>query len=280
MHKLIPLQFGEPGVWRLIEPYGESSPMGLLWTFMGHSPAYVMFTGFAETLGGVLLLARRTATLGALVVVGVMANVVMLNFCYDVPVKLFSSHLLITALVLLAPDARRLVDVFVRQRATTPPSLRPPFATSRARRRWLIGKSIVVTLLVLGALADNVMVLLTIRDGARADPPVHVVTTTDELRWRYVTMVPERQRLIAVRLNAERVVYRCEQQDGGVLVLTALEGEGGGTLVETIIDDDHALLSGELDGAKIELTLRRVHASEFLLPTRGFHWVSETPFNR
>jgi hypothetical protein len=39
---------------RLLKPYGESSPMGLLWTFMGYSTGYNLFTGGAEALGGLL----------------------------------------------------------------------------------------------------------------------------------------------------------------------------------------------------------------------------------
>ena len=43
--------------------------------------------------------------LGALIAAVVMSQIVMLNFSYDVPVKLFSMHLLLQALVLAAPDA-------------------------------------------------------------------------------------------------------------------------------------------------------------------------------
>lgn len=57
--------------------------MGLLWNFIGASAAYTIFTGVAEVLGGLLLVARRTALLGALVCIGVMSNVVLLNFSYD-----------------------------------------------------------------------------------------------------------------------------------------------------------------------------------------------------
>jgi len=67
--------------------------MGLLWTFMAASKGYQIFTGAAEVLGGILLLWKRTTTLGALTVFGVMANVMALNFFYDVPVKLLSTHL-------------------------------------------------------------------------------------------------------------------------------------------------------------------------------------------
>ncbi len=57
--------------------------MGVLWWMMGSSPAYTIFSGSIETLGGALLLFRRTATLGAIVSAGAMLNVWMLNMCYD-----------------------------------------------------------------------------------------------------------------------------------------------------------------------------------------------------
>lgn len=96
-YKVIPEQFGTPFPSDLLQPIGESSPMKLLWTFMGASIPYVIFTGVAEMLGGLLLVARRTTLLGALVCIAVMSNVVMLNLSYDVPVKLHSSHLLLMA---------------------------------------------------------------------------------------------------------------------------------------------------------------------------------------
>src|SRR5262249_13770825 len=74
-------QFPPPSLERLALPMGHGSPMGLLWSFMGASAEYSLFTGLAEVLGGLLLTARRTTLLGALVCIGVMANVVMLNFC-------------------------------------------------------------------------------------------------------------------------------------------------------------------------------------------------------
>src|SRR5258706_790692 len=85
--KVVPSQFPRPPLSRLLQPFGDASPMGLLWTFMGASVAYTVFAGLAELAGGVLLLFRRTASLGALVAIPVLTNVVVLNFCYDVPVK-------------------------------------------------------------------------------------------------------------------------------------------------------------------------------------------------
>src|SRR5579863_6336567 len=88
--KVIPTQFSTPSLNRLAEHVGEMSPMGMLWTFMGSSAPYTIFSGVLETTGGLLLLFRRTTALGALIASAVLANIVALNFCYDVPVKLFS----------------------------------------------------------------------------------------------------------------------------------------------------------------------------------------------
>ena len=45
MSKVFRLQFGEPLPNRLLQSYGDSSPMGLLWTFMGYSAPYTICSG-------------------------------------------------------------------------------------------------------------------------------------------------------------------------------------------------------------------------------------------
>src|SRR5690606_12836841 len=106
LSKLLEVQFPRPRLERLAQPVGELSPMGLVWLFMGESPAYRALAGIAQISGGVLLLSGRTCAIGALVLVFVMSNVLAINLCFDVPVKLFSAHLLIMALVVLLLDHR------------------------------------------------------------------------------------------------------------------------------------------------------------------------------
>src|SRR6202035_2551729 len=62
--KVIKSQFPDPSLDRLLQPYGDASPMGLVWTFMGSSTAYTFFAGAAEMIGGLLLTVRRTTLLG------------------------------------------------------------------------------------------------------------------------------------------------------------------------------------------------------------------------
>ena len=67
-----------------------------------------MFAGFAEVLGGMLLFWRRTTLLGALILTGVLVNVVAPQLrLSDVPVKLCSLHLLAFAPCCWWPRTRR-----------------------------------------------------------------------------------------------------------------------------------------------------------------------------
>ena len=136
---------GEPYEGQLMRTYGESSPMGLLWTFMAASSSYTFFAGLGEVVGGVVLVFRRTATLGGLVTFGVMLNVVMLNFCYDVPVKQYSFHLMIMALLVAGPDMGRLFNVLLWNRATQPNKhLTPPYTNKFTIWTHCLVKAIVV----------------------------------------------------------------------------------------------------------------------------------------
>jgi len=143
-YKVIPSQFALPFPSQLVEPFGEASPMGLLWTFMGASSAYTIFAGAGEMLGGLLLCFRRTALAGALVSAGVMSQVVILNFSYDVPVKLYSSHLLAMAVFLVVPDARRLLNLLVLNRPVEPAAAAPPPPAWRRRRLALAVQVVLV----------------------------------------------------------------------------------------------------------------------------------------
>ncbi len=94
----------------------DLGPMGLAWAFFGFSFKYEFFIGCFQIIAAILLLYRRTATLGAVLMVTIMANIVFVNFSFDVCVKFFSCTYLVMALYLLVDDARRLSDFFIFNR--------------------------------------------------------------------------------------------------------------------------------------------------------------------
>jgi len=111
--KIFLMQMEFPSLHQLATPLGDYLPMRLTWQFIGYSSPYQLFSGIMEVVAGLLLLNRRTVTLGLLVAAGVFTNVMMLNLCYDIPVKIFSTQLLFICLFLLANESKRLLSFLI-----------------------------------------------------------------------------------------------------------------------------------------------------------------------
>ncbi|HET9211722.1 MAG TPA: hypothetical protein VFR03_15045 [Thermoanaerobaculia bacterium] len=292
--KVIPSQFPAPSLDRLLQSFGDSSPMGILWTFMGASAPYTIFAGLAEFAGGALLLFRRTMRLGALVTMAAMTNVVALNFCYDVPVKQYSSHLLAMAVFLAAPDLRRLADLLVFHRAV-PAIVDPPLFRRRWPRRAALALETVL-LLGYGAYMLNVSYQQYREYHDVAGKPLHGIWRVDELavdgqvrplvvaddsRWRYVVldysdlfsimpMDGTRQRYFAKLDTGKKTIALKKRDDPAWKSNFNYQEPAPGRLT----------LEGTFDGRKVRASLHRIETPRFQLHTRGFHWVSEYPFNR
>ncbi len=116
IEKLFAMQMFFPNLSQLATPLGDFLPMRFSWMFIGYSTPYQVFSGAMETLAGLLLLSRRTATLGILVATGVFINVMMLNLCYDIPVKIFSIHIVLMCFFLIANEFDRIVCFFILNR--------------------------------------------------------------------------------------------------------------------------------------------------------------------
>jgi len=128
--KLFALQMPFPTLSQLATPLGDLLPMRFSWLFIGYSFKYQFFSGLMETTAGLLLLYRRTVTAGLFAAMGAFLNVVMINLSYDVPVKLFSMHLLFCSCFLLALDARRVLGFMVLNVAV------PPTQAYQPRYAW------------------------------------------------------------------------------------------------------------------------------------------------
>ncbi len=284
--KVFPLQFPFPDEVRLTQAYGESSPMGLAWTFMGYSPLYRAFSGVAEVLGGALLFWRRTTSLGALICIGVLANIVVLNLGFDIPVKLFSSHLLVVAFVLAGQDAERLIGVLVLGRAVPAHEVPPVTTTVRGHRiRWVCKGVFLAGLTIMMAL------LVRSSRDMLAPAPLHGVyevtrhelectpssECNDEGRWRQVVFGRWGQ-LAIDPVRGPRVLHWVDVDERELVVTPA---EGGPVMILNYSEPTEGTLDleGKFGGAEHRMTLQRVEP-EFLLVDRGFRWISEAPFNR
>ena len=142
--KLFFLQMPFPALSQLATPLGDLLPMRFSWLFIGYSHPYQFFSGAMETTAGLLLLNRRTVTAGLFAGTGAFMNVVMINLAYDVPVKLYASHLLFACLFLLALDSPRLLRFLVLNQTTPPTHAYDP----NFSRPWMWWASVAVKVFI------------------------------------------------------------------------------------------------------------------------------------
>jgi hypothetical protein len=293
--KAIPLQMPFPPLQRLLEPFGHFSPMGVLWYSIGASRPYEVFTGCAELLAGILLFIPATATLGALVSLAVTVQIFTLNMTYDVPVKLFSFHLILMSLFLLAPDARRLMNVFVLNRAAGRSTV-PPLG--RTRKAWRIAAALQVVfgIFLVGMNFNQSIQGWTAYGGGAPKSPLYgiwnvtkmevdgversgLVTDYDRFR-RVIFETPARMSF--QRMDDTFVLFgNTIDMNAKTLALTRQPNAPPvGTFTIAQPAADRLVLDGVLEGKKTRLQLELFPRERFLLVTRGFNWIQEFPFNR
>jgi len=293
--KAVPLQMNFPRLARLLEPYGNFSPMGVLWASIGASKAYEIITGCAELAGGIFLFSPRTTTFGALICMADSIEVFSLNMTYDVPVKLFAFHLILLAVLLLAPDARRLANVFFLNRPVAPSAETPLFRSARANRIALGAQILFGVALVGMNFYASIQEYKTFGEGAPKSPLYGIWNVedfsldgqprppllTDAERWR--RLVFEFPKFMTLQhMDEANTLYGAtiDMKAGSVALMKSSDKNWKAAFSFSQPATGKLILDGEMDGHKIHAQLELFDRSKFLLVKGGFHWIQEFPVNR
>jgi hypothetical protein len=303
--KVYPHQMAPISIAILNEPMGQTSPKTLLWALIGMNPWYEMVCGAAEVAGGALLLMRRTALAGALLSAFVMTNVVLYNFFFDVPVKLFAVNLLLSLLFLVLPDAPALARFFWKHEPAAPSGVWIPATARRGVRIFTRGAEL---LFVIGFLVywpvRNGVAWFHEQAAARVATPllgawkvegthmeggpfvgpdglpitdlyidsaIRAFSRSSEARlWRTTVKVDgSEHRVRLVCALGEPATYAWRMPDRNRLVLTPIRSE------------PPAENSIAKPSAPTVVTLTRVQVPDhYPLLDRGFHWVNEWGLER
>lgn len=289
--KLFALQMPYPSLVQFYTPLGNFTPMRFTWMFMGYSFPYQFFGGLMETIGGLMLIWRRSLVSGLLLLAGVLGNVVMLNFFYGVPVKLFSSWLLILTLFLLSGYANSLYRYLWLGKGDAP--LDHGYNPTAHWNKWLeIGLKVLFLAFTLGSglytsynryqslssreafpMAGAFDITSFERSGQVLDSPV------DENRWNRMVMdggwspgtgvgniLQGTTHLEGVRvtLDSTNMIKLIGRGDKGPLF------EGTYETIDSV--------TYQLEGMAFSDTLRMTwvrRTDQMILPERGFMWVQE-----
>jgi hypothetical protein len=232
--------------------------------------------------------------LGALVCAVDMIHVFVLNMTYDVPVKLFSFHLLAMSLFLLTPDLRRLADLFWRNRAVEPRRELPLFQSRRANRialaaqlvfgAWLLGMNAYGSWTGWhtygGGGPKSLLYGIWDIEGFSVDGQDRPPLLTDRDRWRRAIFEAP-ARVTFQRLDDSFAGFGATIQENGKRLLLK---KNDNTLKANFLVDrsggDRLTLDGEMDGHPTHLQLHLVDRGKFRLTGPRFHWIQEYPLNR
>ncbi len=278
--KLFKVQFYLPEPNILYTRVGDMHRDMLYWTTMGVSRGYTMFCGGLEIIAAALLLFKRTTLLGALLALGVLLNVVAVNFCYDISVKVFSVFLLLLAVVILVLHRSSLkvlvgmpTSVVFINRSATQPAL-----------HWL--KLLVVT----GMVASSLWPYM--RDGNFNDdvyprPPFHgayqvsgfvldgdTVPSTQPGTWHRV-FVHREGYFIVQHTEAGMADYTLTVD---TTAKTWLVKSYAGPVVQAVLHyqeagDSLLHVSGDWNGQLLQFELKRERLETLPVLQKEFHWI-------
>jgi uncharacterized membrane protein YphA (DoxX/SURF4 family) len=290
MAKIIPTQFPPPSLVTLVESVGNLSLSDLLWTWVGASTPYQVFTGVAEMASGILLLFPQTTLLGALIGMADMLQVFVLNMAYDFGLKQISFHYLLMFAFLLAPDARRLANVLVLNRAAAPSSQPELFAAPRANRIARIAQ------VAFGIYLIGMFTWVATRSyyapGGPGEPrsPLYGIWNIEELRvdgesrpavlndydrrWRRVIF--DTPSVVVFQRTDDSFAHYEGRVDTNSRAITLTKRNGGPWRASFTFDRpsaDRLVLDGTMDGYTLHLQLRRVDFDTFRLLNSRFRWI-------
>ncbi len=292
--KMYKTQFSDPSLTRLLQPVGDMSPMGLAWTYMGHSEGFNLVVGFFEALGGLLLIPRRTQTLGALIASGVMFQIFLMNMFFDIPVKIFSFHLLLMTLFILSTDSKRFIRLFIKNKSTEASVYFNPINDELYHKIifWFKVSATLILIVFMGYQG------YTRERGAYGDkrikPPLYGIwevqhfsrnkdtippVLTDSTRWRYL-IVDWKDRAVIQYMNGKKEYI--DFKPDSLRTTAKIKSYNWSQEQMFILEKKDSLLQlqGKIYANDIKMKLKEKDLTQFELTNRSFHWVNEYPYNR
>ncbi len=287
-NKIFKWQFFLPEPNTLFTPIGDSPRDLLYWSTMGSSHSYNVFLGIVEFIAAILLFSRKTRLLGALFSFGILLNVVMVNFSFDISVKLFSLFLLLLSMILIVPHAKGLKRFLLEGKPAHPANVHFSVPGNRKKIYRLLKTALILflcwsvlsTYIRTGNFNDDratrpkfhgaYEVSLFTRKGDTLPP-----LTTDTYRWQRV-FVHRRGYLIIQRMNAQMKDYQLtvDTIEKNWEIVDERTGRKQSLNYSEMPNGDLSL-SSSVSGDSVGMILRKIDLSKLKLMSNEFHWTMD-----
>lgn len=288
--KLLKIQFPSPDLYTLTQTYGSSSPMHLAWTFLGYSDGYNYFMGIIE-IASIFILFKSTRALGVLISLCCTSNIMFINYCFDLPVKIISSILFIMTLFLFFIDYERYWKFFIKGK-----SLReiPESFISNNNTNYTIHLDKIKFAIFLPSLIFCIINLFNYKNQLLNQPPkpreygiyyVEYVVYSDSFCMQHCynnaswsQIIIESENLTIIKYCNDSVTFNITQWDRENQTITysdLYDSYSENQFSYAFYNDTKLKLKGKLNGINTQFFLTRKIIPSFRLTSRKFHWINE-----
>lgn len=291
--KFLPVQMSGLSLIQLVQSYGDMSPMGVLWRFMGLSPYYQSFTGLVELLAGLFLCFRFTYLLGLTLGFLAFSQVFALNLFFDVPVKLPSFHYLLAFVYLLLPYSRQFLNFFLLQKPTMPivPS------SLLFDKKYSLYSNIFKYMFVVYILYIAIYINFSYFKQTYLDPnpALYGIYSVEEIsvnkkviepllsnkdRWQYVIFDKEDQLYIHKIGRSGSRFKAILDTESKKITLTSKGMTDELNWDYELVNNDEMIIKGMYKEQEFVANLKKLELSQFNLWNNKFNWIQEYPNNR
>ncbi len=270
------------GQFYLPEPNTLYTPLGFLdkdllfWSTVGVSHSFNVFIVLAQLIPGILLFFRKTRMTGLILSCTTFLGIVVINFSFDISLKLYSAFLLCAAMISLGPYIPKLYQAFDNS------IFRSYQLTINKSAVYSIIKSAFILFIFLEVLYPHIH-SRPFNSDLRSPPPLHgAYEVTHQLDNGVLLEESHIKRifihrgnyLIIQNTNDEFMDYKLQFHPiKKQLLLTNYD------LKQTVLDYDYSLkdnvlqLGHKKEGLPLEITAKPLPWKSLPLLQKNFHWM-------
>ncbi len=286
--KIFNLQFSPFDLVKITKTFGESSPMGLAWAFFGYSKWYKIFIGVLE-ISSILLLFRKTITIGAIISFIITLQIMAINYFYDIPLKILSTTLFLLSLSLLSNNLNSIFRFLIYKKNQSLKIISYVTYENKFLNKF---KSILKFLIISYTMTNSVLSQWKIKnsiDNLQYNHPLYGVYTVTRyitgldtildnnykvLKWNQVIF--DNNEIATIKFNNDSIAKYYTKID---TINNSIELYQEPEKMEyffnyNIIESDSLYFNGTI---KVLFVKNKISNE---LMSRGFHWINEYPYNK
>lgn len=280
LDKIFKGQFFMPEPNTLFTNLGELTPDLLYWSTIGSSWNYSFFIGFIEVLVTCLLLISRTRLIGIILGIGVMVNVVAVNFSYDISVKIYSLFLLGILVVNFIPYITYLYKVLVLKKPAKFNEVKVLFLSKKPLFKKGM-KTVIIVLFFTEALFPYLK-YGNWNDDTSSRPIFHgayqIISPKNKpnyTNWKQVFVHRKGYLIVKNKQNEMQDYHLSIDTINQILNLDRYDNNTSFKLNYNQKNNSFTHLFGDIENQKIDVLVNKINLKNLPLLNSKFHWTTE-----